>query len=271
MLIYVEHRFSSSLPQKECFIQDRRLIISWLTAVSFAILPVAQIYIPGWLTCLFSGPADVCFYDCSVLLKSNCLPYFTSVPLNPGRRLVWPAVAHICISGRSRFHERGFLRKIRRWKELQWLIIERLILFFFHQRQISNNSSLFPQPNLVQTILLWDPPQAGWQGLGSRGGWGKWSSLPLSLCLAVYISLSHSFPADSEHMKIISTVLRKLSPFGRTICIFTRTLCLTVSECRLSWWQIHRSIWDRKVSFAVVLHSLPILEKYCNSRPLKTI
>lgn len=85
MLIDVENRFSSSQSLKECFIQDLRLIISWLIC-HLVCSPelysrLINLYAQVLLTYFFN--------DHYSLLKSHCLPYSTAVSLNPVIPLVF--------------------------------------------------------------------------------------------------------------------------------------------------------------------------------------
>ena len=200
ILIYVAHWFSSSRPLKECFIQDLSLVIR-LVAVSSAIVSCSPklystlitlfILIPHlWLLCAFKV----------------CLPYFAAVWWNPVVLLAFwrPKIAQSFHSGMffntatvSVCLQCGSLKEMLK-VEVAAVAYYRNNHFLFHQCQISNNSPLYfpPQPNLIQTVLLWDPPQAGWQGLGSRGGWGKWTpstSWELTSSMPNLFSLPRSF------------------------------------------------------------------------------
>lgn len=88
-------------------------------------------------------------------------------------------------------------------------------VFYSMSNQPSPSLSVSLQPDLLQTILLWDSPQAGWQGLGPRRGRGEWTSLKPAF-LWVFAFVLHFLHLHFRHL--VDTLIQSNSRVSSNSC-----------------------------------------------------
>lgn len=121
-------------------------------------------------------------------------------------------------------------------------------------------SLFFHQPDLIQKILLWDPPQTGWQRLGSRGGWGKWIYKNSLFCLIVCVSFVPvvfiSFHWLSANESAFTCLEKAFNLWQDNLrLVFTCAVCSTLSQW-LRRREMKGSVWSGKLFFPSIFSEL---------------